>query len=311
MAGRFRPLPEAGATVALVAPAFALPDGMADMARERLEALGFTVVPGMHLSDRHGAWAGTVSDRAADLSWALTDAAIDLVWAARGGEGTSAVAACLPWAEIERRPRPVVGMSDLTFLHAALGRRGIASVHGAMPGVGREDWDAFTASAALKALFAPGWRPLPMPAAWPAPRAIRTGAAEGPLVGGNLAVLAAACGTPFMPDTRGAILLLEDVGEAAYRIDRSLTQLAQAGVLDGLAGVALGTWTGCTATADATVDRVLEDHLDRLGVPVLAGLQLGHGVTQSVVVLGAAARLDAAAAALSLGPAPWVAEGGR
>lgn len=228
---------------------------------------------------------------------------MDIVWLARGGEGTAEVAAALPWPEIVRAPRPVVGMSDATFLHGALARAGVPSVHGAMPGVA-VGWSAFAAESALWALGGCAPAPLPLPEGWPAPRAVRGGGAEGPVVGGNLTCLAAAVGTPLMPPTRGAILLLEDVSEAAYRIDRCLVQLRLSGALDGVAGVALGTFTDCAASAGLELDAVLERHLAALGVPVLAGLPLGHGPVQSALPLGVPCRLDADAGTLTvLGPA--------
>jgi muramoyltetrapeptide carboxypeptidase len=281
------------ARVALVAPAGALPEGMAAVALERLEALGLEVRPGRHLAARDGPWAGTLAERLQDLSWAMTDDEIDAVWLARGGEGTAAVAAALPWRRILRRPRPVVGMSDATFLHGALGRRGIPSVHGAMCGV--DGWNAFAAAAALGAVAAPPPWPMPLPEGFPAPRPLRAGRVEAPVVGGNLTCLAAAVGTPLMPPTRGRILLMEDVSEAAYRIDRCLTQLAQAGALRDLAGVLLGTFTDCGPSGGLTVDDVLERHLAPLGVPVLAGVPLGHGAVQSALPLGVRCRLDAVA----------------
>lgn len=293
-----RPWPE-GARVALVAPAGALPAGMADIAAERLRGLGLEVRAGRHLEARDGPWAGSVAERLEDLAWAMTDPEIDLVWLARGGEGTAVVADALPWRSIARRPRPVVGMSDATFLHGALARRGIASVHGAMPGV-QSGWDDFVARAALGALTAAAPWPLPLPAAWPVPRALVPGRVEAPVVGGNLTCLAAAVGTPLMPPTRGRILLLEDVSEAAYRVDRCLTQLGQAGALRDLAAVILGTFTACGESGGLTVEEVLERHLRPLGVPVLAGLPLGHGHVQSALPLGVACRLDAGAGTLTV-----------
>lgn len=305
---RWRPAPRAGARVALVAPASALGPERAAEAVARLSALGLQVRLGPHLEARDGPWAGTVEQRADDLAWALTAPDVDIVWLARGGEGTQAVTARLPWPAVLASPRPVVGMSDATFLHAALSRRSVPSVHAAMPGVGG-GWDPFVAGAALAALWAdPPWT-VPLPEAWPAPHAVRGGTAEGVLVGGNLTCLAAAVGTPLMPSLKGAILLLEDVSEAAYRIDRSLTQMAQAGALDGIAGVVLGTFTACEASGGLAPESVLERALAPYGVPILAGLPLGHGPVQSAVPLGVRCRLDADAGTLTVLESAWAAAG--
>ncbi|HEY9523149.1 MAG TPA: LD-carboxypeptidase, partial [Thermopolyspora sp.] len=132
------------------------------------------------------------------------------------------------------------------------------------------------------ALFA-GSAPEPIPGT----HAIVPGRAEGPLTGGNLCLLAALCGTPHAMRAEGRVVLLEDVGEAPYRIDRMLTQLLQAGCLDGVTGIALGTWVGC---GDALP--VLTERLAPLGVPVLAGLPIGHGTPQFSTWLGPHAVID-------------------
>jgi len=304
----WRAAPAAGARVALVAPAFALPDGALGGAVAAIEALGLSVAVGPHAACRSGPWAGDADERLADLAWALTAEDVDVAWMARGGEGTAEVAARLPWAAVVARGMPVVGMSDITALHGGLCRRGIPSVHGAMPTTG---WDPFQAGAAWRALTAPPPWTLDAPPGAPPPTALRGGVARGPLVGGNLTVLAAIAGTPLAPDTRGAILLLEDVDERAYRLDRCLVQLRLAGMLEGLAGVALGTFTDCPPVAGLTAEAVLERHLRPLGVPVLAGLPLGHGPVQSAVPLGVEAGMDADAGTLTVLEAPFARAGAR
>jgi muramoyltetrapeptide carboxypeptidase len=123
-----------------------------------------------------------------------------------------------------------------------------------------------------------------------------SGHASGPLVGGNLSMIAATCGTPWQLDARGALLFLEDVGEAPYRIDRMLQQLRDAGVFEGVAGLLLGTWDGCAAPSGAgwTLEDVLREAVDDLGVPVLAGLPFGHGARNHPLPIGAIATLDGA-----------------
>jgi muramoyltetrapeptide carboxypeptidase len=132
-------------------------------------------------------------------------------------------------------------------------------------------------------------------------RALRPGAAEGLLTGGTLSLLVALLGTPYAPPpAAGRIVFLEDVAEAPYRIDRMLTQLLQAGWFDGAAGIALGTWRGCGDPAE--IDAVLAGRLGPLGVPILAGLPVGHGPRQLTLELGAPYRLDTHARTLDAQP---------
>jgi muramoyltetrapeptide carboxypeptidase len=299
-----RPL-AAGARVALVAPAYALPEGAAAVAAERLHALGLEVVPGRHLAARDGPWAGSVAERLADLRWALGAADVDAVWLARGGEGTAAVAIRLERGDLARS-RPVLGMSDATFLHSRLARAGVPSVHAPMPATGEgQGWDDWAAGAALAAVGRePPWT-VEAPPLWPSPRTLVRGRAEGVLVGGNLTVLAATAGTRLRPPTRRRILFLEEIGEAAYRVDRALEQLTQAGMLRDVAGVAVGSLVDCPPSGGLTAEAVFERHLAPLGVPVAFGLPLGHGAARAAVPLGVRVALDADLGTLTVLEAAW------
>lgn len=189
-----------------------------------------------------------------------------------------------------------MGFSDVTALHLAIrARAGVASVHG--PHVQWDDARTGPASAAALRAVLFGARGVPVPA--PATAAVLVpGRAEGPLVGGNLSLLAATAGTPDQPDLHGCLLLVEEVGERPYRIDRMLTQLRRAGVLDGVAGIAVGECVGCEDDP-RDHDRshglrpTLAAALAPLGIPCVDGLPLGHGAGQLPVLLGARYRLDA------------------
>jgi muramoyltetrapeptide carboxypeptidase len=130
-----------------------------------------------------------------------------------------------------------------------------------------------------------------------------SGRAVGPLLGGNLCLITASIGTPDMPDLTGAVLLVEEVQEPPYKIDRMLTHLRRCGALDGMAGVAVGQFTDCADGWDTTVADVLTERLGDLGVPVLGGLPIGHGVGQLTVPVGTRAVLDADAGTLTVSPA--------
>ncbi|GAB3859640.1 LD-carboxypeptidase [Dactylosporangium cerinum] len=257
---------------------------------ELLSSWGLDVRVGRHVFDRAGYLAGHDEDRLRDLNAALEDPETKAVVCTRGGYGAQRIVDRVrPGA-----PKHLVGFSDITALQLAVWRRGgWPSVHG--PGAAWFDdrLPAESASSLREALFTSG------PLRSYTTRNEETSAVtvpgpvvRGVLLGGNLSMLASTVGTPDMPDFSGKILLIEDVGEAPYRVDRMLTHLRRAGVLDGVAGVAVGQFTECTGAGPTTVVDVLREHLGGLGVPVLGGLRIGHGVGQETVVLGAPAVLD-------------------
>lgn len=287
-----------GARIAVVAPAGIpsaerLASGMAT-----LRSWEYEPVPAPHLYARHRYLAGTTAERHADLRWALTAPDLDAVWYARGGYGTFAAMADLPWDELPHRP--VLGFSDATALLTALARRGRPAVHApvlqgladpevhAQPGAVLVDADS---RAALRS-----WLTTGKTAALPGSRLCGpSSTVRGPVLGGNLAVLATLCGTSEQLDARGAILLLEDIGEAPYRLDRLWSQLVAAGCVDGVAGVVLGEFTGCEPPADAgfALAELWHDLLVPLGVPVVHGVPVGHGCRNVAWPVGGLGVLDA------------------
>ncbi len=284
----YSPVPRlrVGDTVAVVAtsgPAQReeLEAGVAVLAkRYRLLRLDGEVPPQRYL-------AAPDDHRRAALQRALDDDEVRAVIATRGGYG---VARLLPGLRL-RTGKPVVGFSDLTALHAALQCRGVRSLHGPVvtqlgcspPEVAARLFDALEGA------------PLePLQGTW----ASGFGTAEGPLLGGNLSVLTRLIGTPYFPSTHGAVLLLEDVGERPYRLDRMWTHLLQAGCLEGVAGIALGSFSQCD-DGDTHGDEVAAELAASLGIPVVSGLSIGHGEVNLSVPLGARVRLDADAKTLS------------
>lgn len=282
-----------GDRVALVAPAGPLAESAIETALRRCRDLGLEPVPGASIRARSDYLAGPDEARAADLQAAIAgDSAA--IWALRGGYGTLRTLRHVDLGPLTHRPRAFIGFSDNTAIHLALLARGIASFHG--PHAGFTHFTE-TTERAFRAVLMEGGAPgvLPMPEEY-RPVPLVRGTAEGPLVGGNLAMLAAVCGTPYQPDTRGAILFLEDVDEPPYRVDRMITQLRLAGLLDPVAGIALGDFS----PPEPGVDAVLRDLLAPLGVPILAGLPIGHGRENWTLPVGARARLDADGASLEI-----------
>ena len=284
------------ARVALVSPAGPVA-GEEDLARavENTRSLGWEPVVGKHAAKKHGYLAGEDSHRSEDLNEALRDNSIDGVWCVRGGYGAMRLLPHLDYASLTRRPRVLLGYSDVTALHSAIGTRcGLVTYHGP---TARENLSGFSRDSLVRAVVE---RRDPLGEA-SAARTIRGGRARGRLVGGNLALLSALAGTPFAPDYRGALLVLEDVGEPAYRIDRMLTQLSHSGALEQIAGIVAGHFTESTPGHELSarsLDVIIREAADIAGVPAIAGAPIGHIGEQWTLPLGAMAELDADARSL-------------
>lgn len=285
------------ARVALVAPAGPLGTGVLDKAADRCRRLELEPVAYPSATRRRGYLAGSDDERLADLRTAFNDPATRAVWALRGGYGTLRILDGLDLARQRRDPIPFIGFSDNTNLHALHARAGVVSFHGPHPGAGFPRATEASFRATLFSCGPPG--PLPCRPEDPPPRALVGGSAEGRLIGGNLAILASLCGSRDSVSARGRILCLEDVGEPAYRVDRMLHQLLRAGVLDGVAGLAFGRFTGANEGL-SDIPAVLGEFAIRLGVPAVADLPFGHIEHNCVLPLLAMARLDADAATLTV-----------
>lgn len=285
-----------GASLALIAPASPYDPREYAGGCARLEGLGYRV----RRLDGHRALgalvAGEVEARLDELHGAFADPSVDGIIAIRGGYGVMQLLDRVDWDLLARNPKPLVGLSDLTpLLNSALDRAGLITLHGPMVvGLGGR-----TEAASVDRLFDALTlsRPLPeMPCDGDAERwCLRPGRVEGRIVGGNLALAAATVGTPFQLRTDGRILLLEEVGEPPYRVDRMLTQLRLAGLLDRCAAVGFGEMVGCEPAEKVgySLRDVVRDALDGLTAPVLWGLPFGHGARNWAFPVGGRARLDA------------------
>ena len=289
-----------GARVALVAPAGPL-GSAAELERavEHARSFGWDPVVGEHALARHGYLAGTDEERARDLNASLADDSIDGIWCLRGGYGALRLLPAIDVDALRRHPKAIIGFSDITALHAALGQAAqLVTFHGP---TARGALSDFSRDSLARAVV---HRRDPCGDA-PGARILRSGRADGRLVGGNLAILASLAGTPYAPDYADAILVVEDVGEPTYRIDRMLRQLVLSGTLAELAGIAFGQFTeGSDADDDASrgLDDILRETAELLGVPAVSGIPLGHVDHQWTVPLGARAELDADGCALRVLP---------
>lgn len=273
-----------GDTVAIVAASGPFPADRYARGKAVLEARGYRVreflpdAPYRYL-------AGTDDARAAGLREAFADPEVRAVFAARGGYGAMRLLPTLDVPAIVASGKPLVGFSDVTALHLALQHAGAKSVHGpVVTRLGEEPPEA------LDRLFdlLEGRPTAPL-------RGTRLveGAAHGRLLGGNLSVLTRLIGTGWLPSLAGCVLLLEDVGERPYRLDRMWTHLQLAGLLDGIAGVVLGDFTGCDdPQTGLTGQQVMADFVRALGKPALAGFPIGHGDVHLAVPLGVPVRIE-------------------
>lgn len=297
-----------GATLGFAGPSGAVADPEQVFAGARAAAeMGYRVKLGESCTARYGYLSGDDKGRAADLNRMFLDPEVDGVVCARGGYGAPRILDRLDYGAIARSGKALLGYSDITALHMALWKQcRIPTLHGPMPATewARPGFCGFTRES-LTALLEgrQAGRPLGNPPGEPAPIALKGGTCEGVLVGGNLSLVCALMGTPYMPDLRGCILFLEDVDEYLYRIDRMLTQLRLAGAFEACAGVVLGAFTNCSAQhpdRSLTLHRIVADCvLESARGPVLSGLMAGHCENKISLALGVLYRLDGAAGALT------------
>lgn len=295
-----------GDVVGLVAPGSPPRDPKAvDHAIAALEKLGFKPRLAQNARQRLGFLAGNDAQRAADLMEMFSDREVKAIFCLRGGYGAGRLLTQLDYALIRREPKIFVGYSDITALHCALLTQArLVSFHGPMmiDGLGGRRSPAFTLRSLLKTVMEPS------PAGSicdgcdrKSIRVLNPGRAEGRLIGGNLSLLCATLGTPFQPGFRDALLFFEDISEEPYRLDRMLTHLFNAGLLQQVAGVAVGINADCQEKQSKkrrgeyrqSMADVLEERLGRLQVPVVVGLPFGHVPLNATLPVGLKATLDA------------------
>lgn len=294
----------AGDTVAVIAPASSW-ENRSELLRgvAGLEAWGLNVVLGQHVNDRHGYMAGRDEDRAADLHAALADPNVRAIVCLQGGYGTPRLIPLLDEQLFRANPKAICGYSDLTTLHLAASRWSnvISFYSNGASGVGAADVTDFSKEALRRALFSdePYGRVGPNPDD-PYVRTVVGGRAAGRLAGGCAGLISSAIGTRLEPDLRGRIVILEEIELEGYILDGILTQLRNAGTLDGVAGIVVGDiktkWSG--GIAELSAEDIVEELLGPLGVPLIFGLPVGHGKHHATVPFGAMATLDADAGTL-------------
>ncbi len=277
-----------------------------------LERNGYRVKLGKNLYRRHGYLAGTDTQRAADINDLFSDHQVRAVFVARGGYGSHRILPMLDYPHIQKNPKIFVGYSDITALQLALfTRTGLVTFSGPMVA---SDMGT-TLSGKAEELF---WEMLTSPSI-PQPLAChddlsspsyrRKENASGRIVGGNLSLTAALVGTTYFPSIRDIILLLEELDERPYRIDRLLQQIRLAGILKRSRGVALGRFIGCTPDSgkpSLTLTQVFREVFAEYPYPVLGGFQYGHRKNSFMIPLGILASLNSRSRQLEYSEAPVV-----
>lgn len=289
------PLKE-GDTIGVLAPA--AHGGMTDYNRsiELLEALGYKVKLAPSVTDDYGYLAGSDEDRAKDLNDFFKDDSVKAIVCLRGGYGSARLLDKLDYQMIARHPKMLIGFSDITALHAAIGQRsGIVTIHGPMMSTFKGDnYTAFTLynfENGLSGSLPKGEIRLP---AGKSLKALSPGDATGLVEGGNLTVISSLCGTPYELKGDGAILLLEDTGEDPYRVDRMMEQLYQNGLLSRVSAIAYGDFYGASPVGEEfSIHDVLAHYAKLSGKAVIEGVPVGHGPDNLFLPLGVKATIHA------------------
>ncbi|HAC65173.1 MAG TPA: LD-carboxypeptidase [Cyanothece sp. UBA12306] len=275
-----------------------------DIVKDAVKALGLVPYFAPNLLERYGYLAGKDQDRAADVNQLFADPKIDLLLPITGGWGCARILPYLDYKLIQNNPKIIVGFSDLTALILAIyGKTGLVTFHGPN---GLTSWRTGQVESFRSVLFAgkkivfqnqlDGDDSNRLMQVQNRIKTINSGQAKGRFIGGNLSVISGLVGSAYLPNFEGAILFLEDVGEAIYRIDRLLTHLKLAGILDKLSGFIFGQCTRCLPNSDygsLTLEEVIEDHIKPLGIPSWFGAQIGHIENMATFPLGVNVEIDA------------------
>ncbi|WP_372637137.1 LD-carboxypeptidase [Cohnella sp.] len=283
-----------GDTVGIVTIGSPLAPATIDARIAYLRRLGLNVVVGRHVYDENGFLAGTARERAEDLMSMFADPDVRLILPSRGGVGVEGILPYLDFGFIRRHPKIVSGYSDITVLLNALAQlSGIVTLHSLLLIDFRPDIPPYNIEQFFTATSSTGVpRPLNNPPGVPlVPRV--PGNVSGPIVGGNLTSLTGTLGTPYEIDTRGKILLLEEVHEPVNTVFRYLEQLRLAGKFRDCRGIVMGECAGCQDAYGKTYGDVIEEFIVPLGKPLVTNLASGHGAYKAAVPIGAFVNLNA------------------
>jgi len=298
---------EKGGTIGLALPASFLPLESIEWIIKALHQLGYQTKLGSNASSKHGYLAGKDPERAQAFMDLWLDPEVSMLWCLRGGYGSGRLLSYLDYHEMQKHPKLLMGMSDITALHLAIGQM-LPCISYLGPNLPTlfplsKPTNSLTLEHCLHFLS----HPLKdYTYTYPDPyelSVIREGVAEGLAVGGNLAVLASLLGTPWQLEAEGKILILEDINEPPYKIDRMLNQLNLSGILDKVSGVILGTFEKCVSAHPEnalSLETIFEEYFQERGYPVVRGFPTGHIEEERILPLQYNIKLDTTSKAVAL-----------
>jgi len=288
---KFPPKLSPGDKVSIISPASKIDRQIAERAAELLRQQGFRVEIGLHAFDRDGMFAGSDPERAADMQKVLNDKSVKAIFFTRGGYGSIRTHQLINWSSYFKKPKWLIGFSDITVFHAYLSRHNIASVHGVMSAWFEQD-EVLTDSFLRMMNMLMGDKPeyLLQPH-----ELNRNGLASGILTGGNLSIIQSLRGTPLDISPKGKILFIEDIDERHYHLDRMMQNLKVGGVLGQLSGLVAGYFTGMKdgeTPFGKTAYQIIKDAVAEYRYPVVFGMQSGHELPNYPLLLGSRISLN-------------------
>lgn len=289
-----------GDTIGIIAPAGPSREERVKRSYEKLKSMGFEVKVGRSCYGSYGYLSGPDSLRAEDINSMFADDEIDGIICLRGGYGSLRILDRLDYKVIKDKPKVLVGYSDITALHIAIGQiANLVTFHGPMVSSDMVDnFHDFSKDSLYNFILQDG--PYEARIKNPAGEKIESingGIAEGPIIGGNLSIIVSTLGTPYEIDLKGKILFVEEIGEEPYRIDRMFNQLRLSGKLKEAAGIILGDFRNCIPResrkdSSLTLAQVIEDVIKPIAIPTIFNLKAGHCKPMITIPFGVKVRLD-------------------
>jgi muramoyltetrapeptide carboxypeptidase len=288
---KYPPYLQPGDKVSIVSPAGKIEREIVERGADLLRQKGFRVVIGEHTFDQEGVFAGTDQARAADLQKALDDKSVKAIFFSRGGYGSIRTHLYLNWSSFFKKPKWLIGFSDITVFHAFLTNHNIVSVHGVMTAWFEKEGDLTGSFSQLIDLLKGK-----VPDYSVAPHQLnRTGMATGILTGGNLSIIQSLRGTSLDISPKGKILFIEDIDEHHYHLDRMMLNLKAGRVLERISGLIVGYFTG---TKDGetpfgkTAYEIVKEAVESYGYPVVFGFPSGHEQPNDPLIMGSRIALE-------------------